>query len=104
MMRTTNNGRRPIYFLYSSDNGSLVADHSLIAKSDGKAPSPPQIAAAKPTPAVAKVKAIKKDEVDRKTLRHIEAQLQHATKGFDAISVLFQYLVGDVSYNNDITW
>lgn len=87
---------------YSNYLIRLVADHSLIAKTDGKT----QIAAVKPaaaattttTPAVVKVKAIKKDEVDRrKTMQRMEVQLQHATKGFDAVFVLFQYLVGEVS-------
>lgn len=49
------------------------------------------------TPAVAKVKAVKRDVVDREMLRHVETQLHHAAKGFDAVSVLFQYLVNDVS-------
>lgn len=76
-----------------------VADHNLITKPDGKSTQQgPQVAKTTATaPAVAKVKAVKRDVVDRETLRHVETQLHHAAKGFDAVSVLFQYLVNDVS-------
>lgn len=73
-----------------------VTDHSLATKPDGKTQGP-QVG--KTTTASAKaIKATKKDDaVDRETLQLVEAQLQHVTKGFDAVSVLFQYLVDDVS-------
>lgn len=65
----------------------------MTGKSDGKTQGPHVVA--KTTPA--KVKAIKKEVVDRETLRLVETQLRHVTKGFDAVSILFQYLVNDVS-------
>lgn len=76
-----------------------VADHNLITKPDGKPTQQgPQVAkTTATTPAVAKVKAVKRDVVDREMLRHVETQLHHAAKGFDAVSALFQYLVNDVS-------
>lgn len=88
-----------------------VSDHGLITKPDGKTSQSPQVVVAKTVanaPAqVAKSKATKKDaaaatsadRLDRETqrLQRAENQLQHATKGFDAVSVLLQYLVDDVS-------
>lgn len=78
-----------------------VTDHSLtITKPDGKTASSQVGKAAAPAAAVAaaaKVKEAKRDAVDRETLQIVESQLDHVTKGFDAVSVLFQYLVNDVS-------
>jgi len=75
-----------------------VTDHSLtITKTDGKT-IPSQVnKTAAPTAVAAKVKGAKRDVVDRETLQLVETQLDHVTKGFDAVSVLFQYLVNDVS-------
>lgn len=75
-----------------------VTDHSLtITKPDGKTTSSQVGKAAAPPAVVAKVKETKKDAVDRETLQIVESQLDHVTKGFEAVSVLFQYLVNDVS-------
>jgi len=78
-----------------------VTDHSLtITKSDGKTTSSQVGKAAAPAAvaaAAAKVKEVKRDAADRETLQIVESQLDHVTKGFDAVSVLFQYLVNDVS-------
>lgn len=80
-----------------------VTDHSLtITKPDGKTTSSQVGKAAAPAAvaAAAKVKEAKRDAVDRETLQIVESQLDHVTKGFDAVSVLFQYLVNDVSIQN----
>jgi len=75
-----------------------VTDHSLtITKPDGKTTSSQVGKTAAPAVVAAKVKEAKRDAVDRETLQIVESQLDHATKGFDAVSVLFQYLINDVS-------
>lgn len=75
-----------------------VTDHSLtITKPDGKTTSSQVGKVAAPAAVAAKVKEAKRDAVDRETLQIVESQLDHVTKGFDAVSVLFQYLVNDVS-------
>jgi len=78
-----------------------VTDHSLtITKPDGKTTSSQVGKATAPAAVAAKVKEAKRDAVDRETLQIVESQLDHVTKGFDAVSVLFQYLVNDVSIQN----
>uniref|UniRef100_A0A2S2NL63 Microtubule-associated tumor suppressor 1 n=1 Tax=Schizaphis graminum TaxID=13262 RepID=A0A2S2NL63_SCHGA len=78
-------------------NRRLNSDHSLtITKTDGKT-IPSQVnKTTAPTAVVAKVKGAKRDVVDRETLQLVETRLDHVTKGFDAVSVLFQYLVNDM--------
>lgn len=90
----------------------IITDHNPITtKHDGKtvavqgppvaktaAPAPVPVSAPAPAAVAAvKAKATKKDVVDRETLQLVETQLRHVTKGFDAVSVLFKYLVNDVS-------
>lgn len=77
---------------------SSVTDHSLtLTKPDGKTTQSQVSKTATPAAVATKVKGAKRDDVGRESLQLVETQLDYVTKGFDAVSVLFQYLVNDVS-------
>lgn len=94
---------------------AFVIDHSLTTTrpNDDKSPqSPPSSAVTGKTgPALTKTTAVstKRDAADHRhrqqplhhrdaqRLQRAQTQLQHVTKGFDAVTALLQYLVHDVS-------